>query len=98
MALLALRDRLLVDAAASGSWFNVSGGYYAWSVWGTWGGATAQLQWSPDDGVTAVSLEGLLVTADAAWLEIPIPHGAVRVLISGGSGVSLDSRLDGSFG
>lgn len=45
-----VRNRLLTGASATGTRVNVAGGYYAWSVYGTWDGPTAQLQWRPNDG------------------------------------------------
>jgi hypothetical protein len=71
------------------------GGATTWAIWGTWDSATAQLQYSPDDGTTWVDVEGASRTDNGAWLNIPLPGTAAkyRVTISGGGAPSLTSIL-----
>lgn len=85
---------LLTAAAATGDGEPVSAGYWNWSVWGTFGGATAQLQWSPDSAAW-IDVDGATATANGGVSDIPIAAGALRVTITGGSSISLTSRVDG---
>ncbi|MDQ0472954.1 hypothetical protein [Labrys wisconsinensis] len=55
---------LLNAAAATGGWSAVQGCRYSWRVYGTWAGATAQLQVSPDGGTTAINVDDAVLTAD----------------------------------
>lgn len=75
-------------------WVAVTSGVWAWHVRGTWGGATATLQWSPDRGATVLSLEVDPMTQNGLQI-VAIPTGSVRVLITNGAGVSLVSDLRG---
>lgn len=87
---------LLDNASTTGSGVRVSGGNYDWLAWGTWDGATAQLQFSPDYGTTWIDFAGVLLTANGGWSGIPIPAGFARVSISGAGGsTSIDSKLGG---
>jgi hypothetical protein len=72
---------------------SVQDGYYSWTVYGTWGGASAQLEWSPDNGTNWIALDGISATANGGFIEIPISEGKVRTTITGGSGVSLKANL-----
>lgn len=80
---------------------GIRGGDYIWRVSGTFGGATATLQTLDLDGTTWVNVRNSANTADvttttATSVGVGIGQGAtVRVLISGGSGVSLNSSLAG---
>lgn len=74
---------LLTAAAATGSTTAVSSGRYNWYAYGTWNGATAQLQWSPDSGVTWINIDGASLTADGGYSDIPISSGSARVSLSG---------------
>lgn len=85
---------LLTAAAASSEWIEVSGGGWFWHARGTWGGATATLQWSPDDGTTVIDLDADALTDDGAQI-VAFGAGHIRVLITGGAGVSLTSDLRG---
>jgi hypothetical protein len=74
----------------------VFGGRYNWTVWGTWDGASAQLQWSPNVGTTWIDVDGAALTANGGWSDIPIAEGSVRVTISSAGGTtSLTSKLGG---
>jgi len=88
---------LLSNAAATGNWYPVAGGYYTFAVWGgNWGGATVQLQWSDTSGLlTAFDIDGVTGTADAAVSGIPLATGYARCTITGGTGVSLNATLSG---
>lgn len=86
---------LLSAAAATGSGIEVSAGYYNWSVYGTWDSATAQLQWSPDAGTTWIDVDGVSLTANGGWTEVPIAFGLVRASISGAGGSTSLSSLAG---
>jgi hypothetical protein len=88
---------LLQNAVATGSWQAVTGGSYTFAAWGgTWGGATAQLQWSDTSGLsTAFDVEGALLTEDGSWSNVPIAAGYVRCAIIGGSGAILNATLSG---
>lgn len=85
---------LLSNGAVSSSWIEVSGGGWQWSAWGTWGGAAAVLQWSPDEGATVIDLDVDVLTEDGAQI-VAFGAGHIRVLITGGAGVSLTSDLRG---
>lgn len=93
---------LLSAASATGSPVSgIRGGDYIWRVSGTFGGATATLQTLDLDGTTWVNVRNSANTADvtattATSVGVGIGQGAtVRVLISGGTGVSLNSSLAG---
>lgn len=86
---------LLSAASATGSGVVVTGGYYSWMIWGTWGGTTAQLQWSPDGGTTWIDIEEATASVNGGVSNIPIASGKVRVLLTGGSSISLSSKLGG---
>lgn len=80
-------------SSATGSAVAVTSGHYNWVAYGTWSGATAQLQWSPDAGTTWINFDDVLLTADGGWSDIPIATGHCRVLITGTP--SLTSKLYG---
>lgn len=88
---------LLTNAAATGTGVTIVRGTYTWSVYGTWNGATAQLQRSPDGGTTWVDVDGAAFSANGGALNMALPAGKVRVAISGAGGsTSLSSTLEGS--
>lgn len=91
------REPLLAAAAATGAWRAISeGGVYNFVAWGTWNGATAQLQWSPDGGTTAIDIDAASLTANGGWSGIPLARGHARCAISGAGGsTSISARLDG---
>jgi hypothetical protein len=87
---------LLSASSVSGGAAAIAGGRYFWAVYGTWDGATAQLQWSPNSGTTWVDLDGASVTANGGFTDIALAAGHVRVSISGAGGsTSLSSKLSG---
>lgn len=92
---------LLFEASSTGSWVPVVANAYSWHVWGTWNGATAQLEFSVDGGTTWGPKDGVTATEPASgnvsgWDNVSIPAGHVRVSISGAGGsTSLSSDLRG---
>lgn len=87
---------LLAAATGTGSWVPVSQGRYNWEANGTWNGATAQLQYSPDGGTTAINFDNCTLTANGGVCDIPIYEGHVRVSASG-TFTSMTSKLKGRF-
>lgn len=85
---------LLSNASATGSAVAVSAGRYNWYAYGTWNGATAQLQWSPDAGTTWINVDGATLTANGGWSNITIAAGQARVSFTG-SPTSITSKLGG---
>lgn len=73
---------LMTAEAATSTAVLWAGGTALWSIWGTWAGATATLQYSPDDGTTWLDMA--TATANGGVNNIPLPNGKVRVAISGG--------------
>ncbi len=93
---------LLSGASATGPAVSgIQGGDYIWRVSGTFGGTTATLQQLDLDDTTWVNVRNAADTADvtataAKSLGIGVGQGAtMRVLITGGTGVSLNSALQG---
>jgi hypothetical protein len=92
---LALGVTLLSAAAATGSAVRTSGGRKAYFIYGTWDGATATLQWSPNGGTTWFSVAGSALTANGTFTDLPLSDGHCRVLISGAGGTtSLSSEIE----
>lgn len=58
-------------------------------IWGTWGSATAKVQISPD-GVNWFDFSSNSMTANGA-ISIPYTALAIQVVISGGTGNSLNA-------
>lgn len=79
---------------------NGTDGAQAWlggegllSVYGTWGGASVQIAYSPDAGVTYIDADGgLFDTADAMRL-MKFPAGNVRATIAGITTTSLSAKF-----
>lgn len=85
---------LLVASAVTGPAKSWPGGPAVWFVYGTFGGATATLQLSPDNGTTWLDTNA--VATSPGGQQIPIPSTAlVRLAISGGVGTSISSKLSG---
>lgn len=84
---------LLTAASATGSAVAILKGRYNWAVYGTFSGGTTQLQWSPDSGTTWLNIDGVTLTANGLWTDIPLSAGHARVLISGAGSASLTSKL-----
>src|SRR5262245_51583101 len=85
---------LLNAEGATGSPETVQKGNYLWAVWGTFGGCTAKLQWTPDSGTTWIDVSS---TDTAALFNTALLDGSARVAIVGGAGVSLSSKIGGVF-
>lgn len=89
------RVELLNAAAATGSSDLWPGGWGAFIVWGTWNGATAKLQFSPDQGTTWIDVDGASLTVDGGG-PFNLPPLKHRVAISGAGGsTSLSAALIG---
>lgn len=87
---------LMTAVAATQAGVAVVAGTYNWPVYGTWNGATAQLQFSPNSGTTWISIDGAALTADGGFAGISFGAGQARVLITGAGGsTSLTSKLLG---
>lgn len=89
-------DKTLMSANSSTqAGVVVPHGKYNWLIWGTWNGATAQLQFSPDS-TTWISFDGFSLTVDGGFNGILFGTGQARVLITGAGGsTSLTSKLLG---
>jgi hypothetical protein len=71
----AYRIELLTSAAATGAGVTVvAPGLYEWVAWGTWDGATAQLQISPDNGTTWINKDGAVLTANGGFQDIHLAN------------------------
>lgn len=84
-------------SAVTGAWVPVISGRYNWITYGVYGGATAQLQFSPDAGVSTINLAGATNSApDNDFMNISFGNGHARVLLtSPGGTTSLTSKLFG---
>lgn len=87
---------LLAAAAATGTSMLWDGSSRAaLFIWGTWDGATAKLQVTPDKGTTWIDVDGTSLTANGG-VRVELPPLAVRVAISGaGASASLSATLRG---
>lgn len=84
---------LLTAASVTGSSNAVDKGNYLWAVWGTFDGATATLQYTPNAGTTWIDV-GASTQADLRG--VPLLTGSARVAISGAGGsTSLSSKIGG---
>ena len=84
---------LLSGATSSGTGVRLDGyGYFNWTVYGTFNGASAQLQWSPDAGVTYINIDGAALTANGIHSDIPIDSGLIKVTVTG-TATSISSLL-----
>lgn len=87
---------LLSAADTTGSGLGVRSGTYNWFAYGTWDGASAQLQWSPNSGTTWIDIDGAVLTANGGWAGIQVAGGQVRAAVSSaGASTSLTSSLRG---
>jgi hypothetical protein len=88
---------LLTASSVTGTPVIIVAGNYTWSAWGTWDGATAQLQLSPDAGTTWIDITDVDLSANGGAFNIPLPAGRVRVVITGAGGAtSITSALQGN--
>lgn len=85
---------LLTAASATGSSEKVSHGHRTLVVYGTWDGATAKLQMSPDEGSTWVDVTDASFTADGAVIVVLTYPMLLRMHIaSAGGSTSLTAEL-----
>jgi hypothetical protein len=73
---------------------QVAAGRFNWFMIGTWGGTSAQLQYSPN-GSTWIDITGAVLTADGGFLDIAFSDGFVAVNLTGGAGMNLVASLNG---
>lgn len=88
---------LLNAGLATTSATSIKRGSYQFSVYGTWGGATASLQWS-HDGSTWFTVDALTTFTANNAAGVILGDGFVRVSISNAGTTSLTavlSSLDG---
>lgn len=84
----------LTNADTTGAAITIAAGEYFWSAWGTWDGATAQLQFSPDQGTTWIDVDGAALTANGGFSHVGLGSGQARVAISGaGASTEISSSL-----
>lgn len=85
----------LSNASVTGSARQWERGRGLWTVWGAWDGATAVLQFSPDDGVTWIDFEGVSLSSDGGFNDLILPkNGVIRVKITNsGASTSLTSKM-----
>lgn len=83
---------LLTDADTTSDAAEWAGGDCQFTAWGTWDGATAQLQWSPDDGSTWIDVDGAGLTENGGVI-VSLPAGSVRAAISDAGTTSLNADL-----
>ena len=72
---------------------------FQFAAFGTWNGATASLEWSPDQtnwlSLVDAGNSAIALTADGVVTNIPIPEGHVRMtLASIGGSTSITAYLD----
>lgn len=88
-----LLTQLLSNVAATGAWMQISRGEYAFSAYGTFGGATLTLQRLLPDGVTGLAIgPDAILTAPGQCLA-DLPGGQYRVLVAGGTPSALYAQL-----
>ena len=84
---------LLSAASATGSAQKVKRGRYKVSAYGTWNGATATLQTSPDGGTTWITADpGTIFTANGSY-GVWIADEYVRVSVSNAGTTSITVKL-----
>lgn len=76
---------LISNGTATGAAFKVNGGLYAFSVQGTFSGATVKLQILGPDGATYQDIDAALALTAAGIQGVDLPGGAtVKAVVSGG--------------
>ncbi len=85
------RVTLLDGASSSGSWVAWPGGRGHFQAFGTFGGSTVALEFSPDQS-TALDLGSDAELTAAGVRVFELAPGFVRASITGGSGVSVDAQ------
>lgn len=86
------------DATSSSFRFLFSNRRAQFVVWGTLGGATITLQFSPDGGTSWVTVKDMngndVAYTVARAVEIVAPHGELlRCVIAGSSAASINAKL-----
>jgi len=100
MTLPLARTVLLNNASATGNAVDWGGGRGDFTAYGTFGGATVALQFSPDDGTTWINVDPsgstyvTFTTAGVGGFELP--KGQIRAAITGGIGVSVSATVGGA--
>lgn len=87
---------LMSAAGDTSAAVTVLRGLYQWSIWGTWDGATAALQWRQASGAAWIGVGPDAEASADALGGVAIADGDVRVLVTtpGGS-TSLTAWLGG---
>lgn len=74
------------NATGATTLFTNGGDDAVWlTAYGTWDGATAKLQWSPDVGTTWIDIEDASFTANGL-ARLFMCAGHIRGVVSGGGG------------
>lgn len=83
---------LLDNASGSGGGVQWAGGAALWMIEGTFGGATAQLQFQTRRGTWISMPSDLSATNNKVWGAY-LPQGVYRVTLTGGSPSAMYSEL-----
>jgi len=73
------QEDLLYQATETGSPIFFQNGTYEWLIWGTWGGATAQLQQAPTATGPWIDFNDVNTEANGRMTGIPIAKSWIRV-------------------
>lgn len=85
---------VILEGDTTSDWSAWNAASAVFSVVGTWGGATAKLQWTPDDGTSVFDVAGASFSADSVVDGIAIGEGYIRVHVSGATGTTdLTARI-----
>jgi hypothetical protein len=89
-----------VGATAASASLDWGGGRGIFSAWGTFGGGTCALQWSPDDGTTWINADpsgSTFVTFTANGVGgFELPPGKIRANLTSASSASLSAAVGGA--
>ena len=94
--IMALVQTVLTAAAVTGAAFGSNDTLNTCVIYGTWDGATATLEISPDDGTTWIVVDAInaTLTANGAFDFMAAAGFLYRIAISGaGAGTSLSSKV-----
>lgn len=83
---------LLENGNTTGDWKKIPAGSYAWTVQGTFGGATVKLQIRDPQNVAIDLPLDLSATAAKSWAA-QLPECEVRLVVTGGTPSGLFSYL-----
>ena len=85
---------LLSNVAVTGNPFKVGGGFYAFAVLGTFGGATVKLQILGPDATTYMDIDSSIALTAAGVQGVDLPAGAtVKAVVTGGAPSGLYASL-----